>query len=75
MTGILAGGEPFDSLVLSLSKDELADGRLVEPRAEPLILRQAQDERMYQTVTAPQRWGLARIGVGLQTTGFGEKLF
>src|SRR5438128_8693524 len=43
-----ARGEPFDSpLILSLSKDErLAQDRLVEPRAKPLVLRQAQDERV-----------------------------
>jgi hypothetical protein len=31
-------------------QDIPARGELVEPRAEPLVLRQAQDERMYQTV-------------------------
>jgi len=53
---ILARGEPFDSLALSLSKGELAQDVPVEPRAKQLvldkpvlsgtlILRQAQDER------------------------------
>ena len=52
-----ARGEPFDSpLILSLSKDErLAQDRLVEPPAKPLVLRQAQDERVLRGY-AESRW-------------------